>query len=89
MIGKLYKKQVKLNVGKFSFGNRACDEWNRLPPWIVNVESVNKCKGNSHHYLKDNSGFKYVMIPLSSLEPFALSSMLTVTVLGKIGNQHK
>jgi len=28
---KLLKKRGKLDVGKFSFENRVCDEWNRLP----------------------------------------------------------
>jgi len=27
---KLFKKQVRLDAGKFSFGNGVCDEWNRL-----------------------------------------------------------
>jgi len=43
---KLFKKQVRLDVGKFSFGNRVSDERNRLPSWVVNEESVNKFKGN-------------------------------------------
>jgi len=55
---KLFKKQVKLDAGKFSFGNRTCDDWNRLPPWVVNEESVNKFMGNLDHYLMDNRGFK-------------------------------
>jgi len=55
---KLFKKRVKLDVGKFSFGNRVCDEWNRLPEWVVNVEGVNKFKGNLDHYLWESRGFK-------------------------------
>jgi len=31
---KLFRKRVKLDVGKFSFGSRVCDEWNRLPEWV-------------------------------------------------------
>jgi len=48
-------KRVKLDVEKFSFGNKVYDEWNRLPEWVVNVDEVNKFKRN---YLKDNRGFK-------------------------------
>jgi len=39
---KLFKNRVKLAVGKFSFGNKVCDKWNRLPEWVVNVDGVNK-----------------------------------------------
>jgi len=28
---KQFKKRVKLDVGKYCFSNRVCDEWNRLP----------------------------------------------------------
>jgi len=42
----------------FIFGNRVCDEWKGLPEWVVNVEGVNKCKGNLDHYLRENMGFK-------------------------------
>jgi len=80
--------RVKLDVGKFSFGNRVCDEWNRLPEWVVNVESVNKLKGKWDHYLRENRGNNQVRLILSSLEPFALSCiLLIVTVLGKLSNE--
>jgi len=52
---KLYKKGVRLDVEKFCFGNRVCDEWNRLPEWVVNVEGVNRFRGNLDHYLRKNS----------------------------------
>jgi len=55
---KLYKQQVRLDSGKFSFGNRVCDECNRLPTWVGNEESLNKFKGNLDQYLRDNRGFK-------------------------------
>jgi len=51
---KLFKKRVKLDVGKFSFVNRVCDEWNKLPEWVVNLESMNEFKGNLDHYLREN-----------------------------------
>jgi len=55
---KLYKRQVKLDAGTFCSVYRSCDEWNRLPSWVVNEESVNIFKGNLDHYLMDNRGFK-------------------------------
>jgi len=35
-----------------------CDEWNKLPGWVVNVESMNNLKENLNDYLMDNKGFK-------------------------------
>jgi len=55
---KLFKKRANLDAGKFSLGSRVCDEWNKLPGWVVNVESMNKLKGNLDHYLRNNMGFK-------------------------------
>jgi len=55
---KLFKKRGNLDAGKFSFGNRFCDDWNRLPRWVVSGECVNEFKGNLDHYLRDNRGFK-------------------------------
>jgi len=64
-----------------------CDEWNRLPEWVVNVEGVNKFKGNLNCYPRENRGFKKGIFTLSFLEPFELSNMLITTVLGKLGNR--
>jgi len=33
---KLLRKRMRLDVGKYCFRNRVCDEWNRLPGEIVN-----------------------------------------------------
>jgi len=55
---KLFKKRIKLDIGKFSFGIRVCGKWNRLLEWFVNVEGVNKFKGNLDYYLRENRRFK-------------------------------
>jgi len=55
---KLFKKRVNLDNGKFSLGNNVCDEWNKLPGWVFNVEIVNNLKRNWDHYLMNNRGFK-------------------------------
>jgi len=55
---KLFKKRVNLEAEKFSFGNRGCDDWNRLPGWVVSGESVNEFNRNLDHYIRDNRGFK-------------------------------
>jgi hypothetical protein len=41
---KLYKKGVRKDVGKFSFGNRVVDAWNALPNEIDEEETVNGFK---------------------------------------------
>jgi len=55
---KLFKKRVNFDAGKFSFGDRVCDNWNRLPGWVVNGGSVNEFKRILDLYLRDNRGFK-------------------------------
>jgi len=50
-----FKKRVNLDAGKFIFGNRVCDNWNRLS--VVSVKSVNKFNGILDNYLRDNRGF--------------------------------
>ena len=39
---KIFKKRFKLDVAKFSFGNRVCNIWNELGEDIVQVKTVNK-----------------------------------------------
>ena len=38
---KLYKKKVRLEVGRWSFGNRVVERWNSLPEDVVEKEAVN------------------------------------------------
>ena len=39
---KLFKKRVKLDVAKFSFGNRITEQWNKLPKEIVEADNIIK-----------------------------------------------
>jgi len=55
----------------------------------VNIENIKNFKRNVDHYLRDNRGFKSLMITLSSLEPFAVSGMFTATIIGKLGKLGK
>ena len=45
---KLYKKRVRLEVGKCSFGNRVVERWNSLPEDVVREETVN---GNGESWI--------------------------------------
>ncbi len=41
---KLYKKRLKKDVKKYSFPDRAIDEWNALPEEVVCVKSIHTFK---------------------------------------------
>ena len=41
---KLFKKRVKTNFGKYSFGNRVVTEWNDLPENVVNAGTINNSR---------------------------------------------
>ena len=43
---KLSKDFSRLDIRKFSFAHRVVNEWNGLPAWVVNSESVNGFKKN-------------------------------------------
>ena len=53
---KLFKKQVRLDIAKYSFSNRICNVWNSLPNAIVDAPSVNAFKSGLDNYLKKTKG---------------------------------
>jgi ribonucleases P/MRP protein subunit RPP40 len=53
---KLYKKGVKLDVAKYSFGNRVVNSWNKLPDTVVKAETVNAFKGRLDDFLLHTRG---------------------------------
>jgi ribonucleases P/MRP protein subunit RPP40 len=53
---KLYKKGVRLEAGKFSFGNRVVGMWNSLPREVVEQDTVNKFKGKLDKFLRNMKG---------------------------------
>jgi len=55
---KLFKKRARLDVGKYCFSKRVCDEWDRLPGEIVNAGSVKRFKGRLDQYNRCIGGFK-------------------------------
>jgi len=54
---KLFKTWVRLDVAKFSFGNRICKQWNHLPGDVVSSSSVKIFKGRLDKYLRTIGGF--------------------------------
>ena len=55
---KLFKKRVKLDAAKYSFGNRVCNDWNHLPDAVVAAPSINVFKSRLDSYLGIIGGFK-------------------------------
>jgi hypothetical protein len=53
---KVYKKRFKLDMGKYSFGNRVIDSWNALPDYIVEQGTVNGFKSKLDQYLGHMKG---------------------------------
>jgi ribonucleases P/MRP protein subunit RPP40 len=49
---KLYKMRVNKDVGKFNFGNRIVNIWNKLPDHVVESTSVNIFKSRLDTYLR-------------------------------------
>ncbi len=42
---KIFKRQVRINVRKYSFSQRIVNNWNGLAPIVVRSETVNQFKG--------------------------------------------
>ena len=53
---KLYKKRFRSDIGKFSFGNRVVDEWNRLPEEVISSQNVNVFKNRLDKYFRIGRG---------------------------------
>ena len=54
----IFKKRFRLNTGKFSFGNRVVNEWNKLPDSVILEKNINAFKGKLDIYLKQVRGLK-------------------------------
>ena len=54
---KLFKIGVRLDVGKYKFGNRVCDEWNGLAEDMVMAGSLVTFKARLDHHLRNVRGF--------------------------------
>ncbi len=55
--GKLRCKQVKLDSTKYFFTNDVVREWNKLPPSMVQCDTINSFKSKlDHHFL--NQGIR-------------------------------
>ena len=53
---KLFKKRIRLDIAKYSFGNRICTRWNGLPHEAVAATSINMFKDRLDNYLRNYVG---------------------------------
>ena len=54
---KLHKGRFRMDVGKFSFGNRIVDKWNALPQDAIDSANVNVFKNRIACHLRNKRGF--------------------------------
>ena len=54
---KLFKRRYRLDVGRFKFANRVCEDWNGLDDDVVAVGSVNALKRKLDHHLRNLRGY--------------------------------
>jgi hypothetical protein len=52
---KLLKKRSRLDIRKHFFSQRVVNEWNYLPDYVVESESVNSFKNNYDRYVGSDS----------------------------------
>ena len=57
---KLFKKRYRLDIGKFKFASRVCEEWNSLEDGIVSAETVNVFKMRLEHLLRNKRGYLFI-----------------------------
>jgi hypothetical protein len=50
---KIYKKQCRTNIRKYSFSQRVVDTWNSLPVKVIESNTVNGFKNQLNSHLKD------------------------------------
>ncbi|KAG7175624.1 hypothetical protein Hamer_G030419, partial [Homarus americanus] len=50
---KIYKTRERLNLRRHSFPSRVVNNWNGLPEWVVNVETVEKFEAKLDKYWKN------------------------------------
>jgi ribonucleases P/MRP protein subunit RPP40 len=55
---KLSKRSCRLDIAKYSFGNRVVADWNRLPGHIVLSNNVDTFKGRLDKFLVHTRGFE-------------------------------
>lgn len=50
---KIFKRQVRLDIRKYSFSQRVVNSWNELPETVVNAETLNQFKSRLNNAWKD------------------------------------
>jgi len=57
---EFFKKRVRLDIAKYSFGNRVCDQWNKLPAAVVSshIPHSSTFKSKLEKYQRNMGGIK-------------------------------
>ena len=50
---KLYKKNCRTNVRKYSFSQRVVDEWNKIPKKVIDSKTINTFKSQLNNHWKN------------------------------------
>ena len=50
---KLYKKNCRTNVRKYSFSQRVVDEWNKIPKKVIDSQTINTFKSQLNNHWKN------------------------------------
>ena len=50
---KLFEREVRLDVGRYKFGNRVCDEWNGLAEGVAIADTLVTFKVKLNHHLRN------------------------------------
>ena len=50
---KLYKKNCRTNVRKYSFSQRIVDEWNKIPKKVIDSKTINTFKSQLNNHWKN------------------------------------
>ena len=50
---KLYKKNCRTNVRKYSFSQRVVDEWNKIPKKVIDSQTINTFKSLLNNHWKN------------------------------------
>ena len=55
---KLFQHRARLDIAKYSFGNRVVQDWNHLLNYVVQGSSLDIFKGRLDKYLVHTRGLK-------------------------------
>ncbi|KAG7161598.1 putative Endonuclease-reverse transcriptase-containing protein 12 [Homarus americanus] len=80
---KIYKTRARLNLRRHSFTSRVVNNWNGLPEWVVNVETVEKFEAKLDKYWKNQQQVYNYRAQISATHSHRLSREEAIEPLPK------